>query len=510
MKRLSVFLLIALVAVFSVNAARVQVNNVPAIISDLVVNLTSIFTPSAAQVIDAVGDAILANATIVELNPDANHTLTSTPHIADGTEGQIVIITTDPAEGNTVTIQDQGTLASSNVLLLNSIASRAIGAGSSITLRFDGTDWKEIFYNGSLDISTDTNLAVTAPITLTDDAVGITIAKDFVAGGGLTGGEDDVFPKADADVAVAVGAGDGVIVNADEIEVYGLVASDGDPNDAFFVDADGKAIAGYGLDVTGEFSGDPLNKQQTGLMVSLLLAQATTPPGMWAWLTPATTEEDQTPFNGNPATYNNFVADDRIAKGMGWALSFFDGGDEYLNVGDDPGFSWDDSGDNPWSFCAWIQVVDTAGTQVVIAKYDVQNTDREWRIQLEANEKIILNFFDDANNVQITNTVDVALSVGWRFVAHSYDSTGGATALSDTNSVWYIDGIAVAESQTNNGAYVNMVAGATDVTIGANNTGAGQGNFFQGDMGVVWLEDIELTAAQVWLYWKTTKWLYNE
>lgn len=122
----------------------------------------------------------------------------------------------------------------------------------------------------TIDISDDTNLAVTAPITLTDDTVGITIAKDIVAGTGLTGGEDDVLPGADADTTLNVGAGDGIDVAADsvavdvtdilgdglredanDIEVYGLVASDGTPNDAFFLDAAGKPTAGYGLDVTG-------------------------------------------------------------------------------------------------------------------------------------------------------------------------------------------------------------------------------------------------------------------
>jgi len=102
-----------------------------------------VYTPSTAQVIDAAGDAILANATIVELNPDGDYTLTSTPTIADGTEGQILYITMDPAEANTVTIQDQGTLASSNIQLLNNVPSRTISAGSTLALRFNGTDWQE-------------------------------------------------------------------------------------------------------------------------------------------------------------------------------------------------------------------------------------------------------------------------------------------------------------------------------------------------------------------------------
>lgn len=70
------------------------------------------------------------------------------------------------------------------------------------------------------------------------------IAGDLVAGGGTTGGADNVLPGPDADVTIAVGAGDGVIVNADEIEVFGLVASDGSPTTAVVTDADGDVSFG--------------------------------------------------------------------------------------------------------------------------------------------------------------------------------------------------------------------------------------------------------------------------
>ena len=104
----------------------------------------TVFTPSTTQVIDAVGDAILANATMVVLNPDADYTLTSAPTIVDGTTGQIVYITSGNAEANIVTVQDQDTLASSNLQL--GAASRAIGAKDVLTLIFDGTDWLEVSY----------------------------------------------------------------------------------------------------------------------------------------------------------------------------------------------------------------------------------------------------------------------------------------------------------------------------------------------------------------------------
>ncbi len=103
-----------------------------------------IHTPSATQVIDAAVDAILADAAVVVLNPDGNYILTSTPTIANGTVGQILYIITANGEANTVTVQDQGTLAGSNLQL--GAANRVIGAMDVLTLIFDGTDWLEQNY----------------------------------------------------------------------------------------------------------------------------------------------------------------------------------------------------------------------------------------------------------------------------------------------------------------------------------------------------------------------------
>ena len=282
----------------------------------------------------------------------------------------------------------------------------------------------------------------------------------------------------------------------------------------WFCEIESMALGGN-LTVTGnaeigdELHGTTLNDNFSYMLAGKVLENATTPPLILAWITPATTEVDLS-GNGNDATYSNFATTDQIYKGLVWALSFYDGIEEYLTVGDDPAFSWDDTGNNPWSFCGWIEVVATGNIQTVIAKYSVQGTDREWKIVLDAAEKMEFALFDEADDKESTNITDAALAVGWHFVVHTYDSTGGATALSDTNSIWYVDGIAVAESQSNDADYTGMVAGATDVTIGSYNTGAGQGNFFQGDMGILWFEDVELTAAQVWAAYIATRGFYNE
>lgn len=103
-----------------------------------------IYPASATQSITGVGSTISADATMVVLDPDGNYTLTSAPTIADGTTGQILYITAGNAEANIVTVQDQDSLASSNLQL--GAASRAISGKDVLVLMFDGTDWLEVSF----------------------------------------------------------------------------------------------------------------------------------------------------------------------------------------------------------------------------------------------------------------------------------------------------------------------------------------------------------------------------
>ena len=213
---------------------------------------TTVFSPSSTQAITAVGDSISADASLVVLNPDGDYTLTSTPTIADGVTGQILVIMCANAEANTVTVQDQDTLAGSNLELGDT--TRAITGKTSVILVFDGADWIESSYGGA-------------------DA--LQAQKDLVSGAGLTGGEDNVLFGADSDTTLAVGAGDNVIVNADEIEVYGLVASDGDPTDALVANGDGDLTANYDITIDGTTVFNPSATQAITAVGDSITANAT-------------------------------------------------------------------------------------------------------------------------------------------------------------------------------------------------------------------------------------------
>lgn len=135
-------------------AATISINSgVDAAFFDMIPPTHKVFSGSGTmsfreQAITAAGDAILANAETVMLNPDADYTLTSTPTIADGTPGQRVVITAPNSETNTVTLQDQDLLAGTNLQLLTT--TRDISGKKMLLLQFDGSDWVEMGPSGGM------------------------------------------------------------------------------------------------------------------------------------------------------------------------------------------------------------------------------------------------------------------------------------------------------------------------------------------------------------------------
>ena len=103
-----------------------------------------VYNPSGTQAITGAGDTLLANSVVIVLNPDGDYTMTSAPTIANGSTGQILYMICANGEVNTVTVQDQNTLANSNLHL--GAASRAISGKDVLTLLFDGTTWNEVSY----------------------------------------------------------------------------------------------------------------------------------------------------------------------------------------------------------------------------------------------------------------------------------------------------------------------------------------------------------------------------
>jgi len=98
---------------------------------------TTVFTPSTVQTL-AAGTTILANATYIMINSSGAVTLTNNPVIADGQDGQILII-------HNVDSADAITIPENNVQFAPT-GSKVLGPGDSVTLIFSATlgDWYEI------------------------------------------------------------------------------------------------------------------------------------------------------------------------------------------------------------------------------------------------------------------------------------------------------------------------------------------------------------------------------
>lgn len=98
---------------------------------------------SAGQSISSAGSVILANAATVQITSgSSSYTLSSTPTIAAGIDGQDVLILNFGT--GTITLQDEATLAGS--LLRLSAPTVALGPGQTIRLRWFGVigRWKQI------------------------------------------------------------------------------------------------------------------------------------------------------------------------------------------------------------------------------------------------------------------------------------------------------------------------------------------------------------------------------
>jgi hypothetical protein len=96
--------------------------------------------PPSTQNLTAVSDTITPTATVHEVTLNAAYTLTSTPHIADGQSGQmLVLINADSADA--LTLRDQSAIASN--LRLPGAANLVLGSRDTATFIFSSAlgDW---------------------------------------------------------------------------------------------------------------------------------------------------------------------------------------------------------------------------------------------------------------------------------------------------------------------------------------------------------------------------------
>lgn len=104
-----------------------------------------ILSPYNQQTISAATDVIAPEGAYVILNATTSVTLTSTPTIAAGVEGQVLILQTRPGvTGVAVTLQDADALSGSTLQL--GAVTRTVSNTQMLALIYNGTYWAELFY----------------------------------------------------------------------------------------------------------------------------------------------------------------------------------------------------------------------------------------------------------------------------------------------------------------------------------------------------------------------------
>jgi len=93
----------------------------------------------------ATSSTIIQEVTLTKIYASSSIIIASAPTIADGNEGDIIVLL-GASTTQAITVQDQDTLASSNLQLGST--NREIANGSTLALMFDGTDWVELWYSG--------------------------------------------------------------------------------------------------------------------------------------------------------------------------------------------------------------------------------------------------------------------------------------------------------------------------------------------------------------------------
>jgi hypothetical protein len=107
-------------------------------------SITGLFklAPSSTQTLLANSATILANASMIVLDPNNTRSLTSEPTIADGVTGQVIYLTVGSTETYSVTLQDQDVLAGSNLQVdANSVD---VTTSRGVQLIFNGATWVQV------------------------------------------------------------------------------------------------------------------------------------------------------------------------------------------------------------------------------------------------------------------------------------------------------------------------------------------------------------------------------
>lgn len=157
----------------------------------------------------------------------------------------------------------------------------------------------------------------------------------------------------------------------------------------------------------------------------------------------------------------------------------------------------DGGNDSPLTILAWVYVTDAGGIRTILSKWNEKINEREWTFELTTDRKIKFLVFDESVDKSAYITSDDALSLGWRFVAVTYDGSGGAAAA--TGMALYVDGAAVNSTATNDDNYIAIEDTSAYIFIGAKDDVGGDGasHIYDDKIDNVALFSNEFSAANI-------------
>lgn len=204
---------------------------------------------------------------------------------------------------------------------------------------------------------------------------------------------------------------------------------------------------------------------------------------------------------------SGWTAGDRVVKGLTYTLDF-DGVDDRLSMPDD-GIWTDVSMAEHWFISLWFEVVAGNTERTLFSRWDATTgaEKREWKLSVDASEKLVMSIYDETANKSITRTSTAAMSLGWHHVFIAVEPAAAA----GTDIVLYIDGAVDATAgSTTDAGFVSPRNTAAIVLIGGiTDSGGNFANAFDGDMGCLAWGNGDVVSTDVrWLY-RNTKFYYG-
>ena len=119
-------------------------------------------------------------------------------------------------------------------------------------------------------------------------------------------------------------------------------------------------------------------------------------------------------------------------------------------------------------------------------------TDREFRFWIDAAGKLDLELYDDTANASEIAVGPLVTQGEWQFLLGTYDGVLITPAVA-----LYVNGAPVASVLTETGAFIDIIPGATPLTIGCAGVTATPTFEFHGRIAMPFLTGKALTAAEV-------------